>query len=922
MPEDINLTIDGREVKTQLGVPVLQAALDAGIYIPYLCYYPGMKPYGACRMCVVDVENQRGTPASCTLPAAEGMVVNSLGQGVVQLRRGVMELLLSEHPHGCLTCHRIDLCGPQDICQRHVSVTDRCVACPKNERCELKDTVRHLEMDLTSPFTYNYRNLPREVRDPYYDRDYNLCIVCARCVRACEEVRGDNAITMVERSGIALVGTSFGTSLLESGCEFCGACIDVCPTGALVERDYKWEKAARTVTTICPHCPVGCQMTIEVNQREKLIRAIPDPEGPANQGQACFKGKFGMDFVNHRERLKTPLIRRNGSLEPSTWDEALDYLAQKLAEYKGDAYGIILSPRGTNEDSYAAQKFARSVMGTNNIDISSNTRPELVEPLGEILGYQAATNPIWELEKSGCVMVVESNATEEHNVAAVPIKKAVQKGLKLIVIDSRETELTRYAHIWLRPRPGTDVTLLGGMLKVIVDESLEDGEFVSKHCQNEDALRQNLLSFDLVKVEERTGVPQALVQEAARMLAQNGPTSILYALDTLPSEAASQCVEALVDLALLTGNLGKPSSGLYPLIPGANEQGAKDMGAVPHLLPGYQPLDSPQARSALEEAWGVALPAGKGLPLGEMVQAAREGRIKALHLLRDSPNFSNGEIKDVLEAFKKVEFLIVHDNFRNELVEMAHVVLPSATFAEKDGTYTNMERRVQLLHQALKPRNGEMPEWQIFGLLAQRMGYAGLQCNSSSEVMDEIAGLTPIYAGVSHQRLESGGIQWPCTGPEDTGTPILYASEENGWKATMNPLIQREEDPEILDPQHPLILVRGRVLLQPDRDMEVVKDNGANTIKREEVIELHPSDATSLGIADGDIIEAVSEEQRFRGVARLRGPHPGVVSATYLFGQLASELEKSTEPDPMLKVPGLPLLTVRLEKVLESAAAD
>ena len=457
MADEITITIDGREVTTTPGKMVVQAANDAGIYIPYLCYHPGMKPYGACRMCVVEIEGQRGTPASCTLPVRDGMVVNTKGDEAVKVRDTTLDLLLSEHPHGCLTCHRVDLCGPQDICLRHVDVVDRCVTCPKNERCELKDTTRFHPQELVSPLTYQYRNLQVETKDPFYDRDYNLCIVCARCTRACDELRGDVAIGMTERAGQVLVGTVMGDSLLESGCEFCGACIDVCPVGALTETSYKWERPARVEQSVCAECPVGCTMTYEVNHWERVVRAVPELNAPANMGQACFKGKFGFEYVNDKRRIRKPLVRRNGELQEASWEEAIAAAAEGLAPHRGAAFALMANPRNTNEEFYAAQKFARAVMGSNSVDVASNDRPGIVEGLQDVFGYFAGTMTTWELADSAAVMVVSANLTEEQNVIGVPIKRAVRAGTQqLIVIDSREVELTRYATMWLRPYPGTD----------------------------------------------------------------------------------------------------------------------------------------------------------------------------------------------------------------------------------------------------------------------------------------------------------------------------------------------------------------------------------------------------------------------------------------------------------------------------------
>ena len=938
-PEQITITIDGVRVKAQPGQMVLEAAIAAGIYVPYLCYHPGMKPYAACRMCVVEVEGGRGYPAACTLPVQDGMVVTSDNDQVYQLRRSIMEMLISEHPHGCLTCHRVELCGPEDVCLRHVSVNDRCVTCPKNERCELKDTTRYLNMELESPLSYKYRDLPVETGDPFYDRDYNLCIVCGRCVRVCEEVRGDNAITFTERAGRALVGTSHGTSLLESGCEFCGACLDVCPVGALVESDNKWEKASRVERTVCPHCPVGCQMNLEVNSFNKVVRAVPELNSPANRGQACFKGKFGLGFVSSKERLRKPMIRRDGVLQEATWDEALDYVAGALAGYKGSRFAILTAPDSTNEEHYVAQKFARAVMVTNNVDQTSNTRPELVTGLMETLGYGAATNPTWELEDARCILAFNANVTEEHNVLAVPIKRAVREGAKLVVIDPREVELTRYAHLWLRPRPGTELLLLGSMLKTILEEGLEDAEWVAEQCGGDAALRDALDSLDVSVAAGETGVPEARIREAARIYAGSGASAIVYALDNVPRELHGDCVLSLADMALLTRNLGRPSTGLYPLRQGANEQGAWDMGCVPHLLPGYRRVDDAAGRRPAEDLWGEAVPFETGLDLRGMFESVRDGEVKAMFIVGDSLNLAEDGLAqwsdlspapDPLSLLDDLDLLVVQDHFLGPVAQKAHVVFPRSTFAEKEGTFTNVERRVQSLRPVVSPANSQArPEWWTICQLGQRMAPGGFDFASPSDIMEEAAGLAPQYGGISHHRLQAEGVlvarpdpsqplpiqllysdkqydglQWPCPDAGHPGTPILYGGGfPEGRPRLAAPRFRGAAAPE--DSEYPFLLVPGRVLLQSQREIEIANGR-ANSIQREEIVEIGSEDAESLGIREGDLVEVRTSAGLLRGRSAIREDlQRGVVSSTALFGQLAVDLQASPEPNPMSRVPGL-----------------
>jgi len=938
MADDITISFDGQEVKTQPGKMVLEVAIEAGVYVPYLCYHPGMKPFAACRMCVVSVEGQRGFPTSCTMPVADGMKVQTASTEVNDLRRSVMEMIIAEHPNGCLTCHRVDICGPTDVCLRHVSVNDRCVTCPKNERCELKDTVRYLGMSLESPLQYKYREIPLEVADPFYDRDYNLCIVCGRCVNACEQLRGDDAIAFTMRSGQALVGTSFGTSLLESGCEFCGACIDVCPVGALVERDHKWDKPRKVERTICPLCPVGCQMNVEYDGDGTLIRVVPEINSPANHGQACFKGKFGLQFVNDTSRLHTPLIRRDGQLVEATWDEALEVVAARLAEYSGDSFAFLTSPSSTNEEHYLAQKFARTAMKSNNVDQTSNTQPELTLGLEQSLGHAGATNPIWDLEQSGCILVFSSNVTEEHNVVGVPIKRATRKDTKLVVIDSREVELTRYAHIWLRPAPGTEQLLLGGLLKSVIDQGFQKDDWLAENCESPATLQYALSALDLDEIAKTTQVDAADIAEAARLYGEAETSALVYALDNIQPRLARDCVLSLVNLAVVTGNIGKTGAGIYPMRPGANEQGAWDVGCVPDRLPGYRWVSNPDDRQALETLWDSSIPEIPGLHLAQIIEAAASGQVKSMFLIGASPNFTNGKLGDGLAALDNLEFLVVCDSFLTDAAQRADVVLPRATFAEKDGTFTNLERRIQRLKPGKSlPEGGARPEWQVICDVAHKMGAPGFIQASPSETMDEIARVAPVYAGVSYRSLANqGGLTFKTDLKSPQPTQVLYASREDrglqwpvqdGGKGT--PVLHeggfkdRRAEPTTpaflsadveLDADFPLWFVPGRVLLQQEREIKIIQGR-RNSIQRNEIVELNPVDAASMSIEEGANVVVEMSIGSLVGLATINEAVPvGVVASTSLFGQLAIDLQISDEMEPASRVPGLDIRPARLSK--------
>jgi len=879
----VTLTIDGFAVTVPEGTSIMRAAAEAGIQVPKLCATDSIDAFGSCRLCLVEIEGRNGTPASCTTPVAAGLKVQTQNAKLKQLRRGVMELYISDHPLDCLTCSANGDCELQDMAGA-VGLRD--------VRYDAIDT--HFRVKNTSGEA-NPQYIARDDSNPYFSYDPQKCIVCSRCVRACEEVQGTFALTIEGRGFDSRV--SFGAKsddALASDCVSCGACVAACPTATLQEKSViEIGTPSHAVITTCAYCGVGCSFKAEM-RGDELVRMVPYKHGKANRGHSCVKGRFAYGYASHKDRILNPMIRDTIS-EPwreVSWPEAMEFTAAKMqgimAKYGQKSVGVITSSRCTNEEAYLVQKLTRAVFMNNNTDTCARVcHSPTGYGLGQTFGTSAGTQDFDSVEHSDVVMIIGANPTDGHPVFASRLKKRLRKGAKLIVVDPRRTDIVQSPHIMaqhhLALTPGTNVAVVTALAHVIVTEGIYNEAFIRERCDWDEF--QDYAEFvaqpqnSPEAVEMLTGVKAETVREAARLFAHGGNGAIYYGLGVTEHSQGSTTVIGIANLAMLTGNVGRPGVGVNPLRGQNNVQGSCDMGSFPHELPGYRHVKGDAVRDIFEKAWGVKIDNEPGLRIPNMLDAAVEGTFKGLYCQGEDILQSDPDTKHVAAGLAAMECVIVHDLFLNETANYAHVFLPGSTFLEKNGTFTNAERRINRVRKVMAPRNG-YEDWEVTMMLANQMG-AGWTYTHPSQIMDEIAMTTPSFAGVNYEKLETmGSVQWPCNETAPEGTPLMHV---DGFVRGKGKFINTEyiATDEKTGPRFPLLLTTGRILSQYNVGAQTRRT--ANVVWHDQdVLEIHPHDAELRGIKDGNWVRLASRSGDTTLRAQLTDRvNPGVVYTTF-----------------------------------------
>jgi len=863
----VDLEIDGQQVSVPAGTSIMRAAALAGVDVPKLCATDSVKAFGSCRVCLVEIEGRPGAPASCTTPVAAGMKVATTSPKVDKLRQGVVELYLSDHPAGSCA---------DGACELHAMA----------ETVGLTD-VRYGQDG------HNHLNIDVDASNPYFTFDPKACIVCSRCVRACDEIQGTLALTVEGRGFESLISAS-GTSFMESECVSCGACVQACPTTALQEKSIiELGMPTRTVKTTCAYCGVGCSFDAEM-RGDELVRMTPSKEGGANEGHSCVKGRFAWGYATHRERVTVPLVREaiTDEWREVSWDEAIAFAAERFktlqAKYGTDSIGGITSSRCTNEEVFVVQKMVRAAFGNNNVDTCARVcHSPTGYGLKQTFGTSAGTQDFKSVEKADMILLIGANPTDAHPVFASRMKKRLREGAKLVVVDPRRIDLVRTPHVQaqqhLQLRPGTNVAVVNALAHVVVTEGLLDRAFVAERCEEDSFADWEAFISRPENSPEATeaasGVPASELRAAARLYATSRNAAIYYGLGVTEHSQGSTMVMGMANLAMATGNIGREGVGVNPLRGQNNVQGSCDMGSFPHEFSGYRHVSDDTVRILFEDTWGREMRADPGLRIPNMFDAAVAGTFRGLFVQGDDVAQSDPNVHHVTAALTALDTLVVQDLFLNETAKFAHVFLPGTSFLEKDGTFTNAERRINRVRPVMEPKTGKQ-EWQVACELSEAMGYS-MHYDDASQIMDEIAAVTPTFAGVSFAHLdEAGSLQWPCNDAAPEGTPVMHVDSFVRGKGHFvdTPYLPTDEK---TNRKFPLILTTGRILSQYNVGAQTRRTANVEW-HPEDTLELHEADAAERGVSDGDWVAITSRvgETHMRAHITARVPQ-GVVYTTF-----------------------------------------
>lgn len=901
----VTLNIDGIDVTVPEGTSIMHAAQLGGVTVPKLCATDSLEPFGSCRLCLVEIEGRRGMPASCTTPVAEGIRVKTQTDKLADVRRGVMELYISDHPLDCLTC-------------------------AANGDCELQDMAGAVGLREVR-YGYegeNHLKAEKDESNPYFTFDPSKCIVCSRCVRACEETQGTFALTIDGRGFDSKVSAG-NKDFMDSECVSCGACVQACPTATLMEKTViDAGTPEHKVTTTCAYCGVGCSFDAEM-KGDEVVRMTPNKDGGANHGHSCVKGRFAWGYATHQDRITTPMIRKSihDEWQQVGWEEAIEYAASEIkriqTKYGKDSIGGITSSRCTNEEVYVTQKLVRAVFGSNNVDTCARVcHSPTGYGLKQTLGESAGTQTFDSVMKSDVIFVMGANPTDAHPVFGSQIKRRLREGAKLIVADPRAIDLVENsphvrADYHLNIIPGTNVALISAMAHVVVTEGLVQEEFVKARCEWDSFVEWR----DFVakpenspeSLEKDLGVKAEKIREAARLFATGGNAAIYYGLGVTEHSQGSTAVMGIANLAMATGNVGREGVGVNPLRGQNNVQGSCDMGSMPHEFPGYRHVQDNVARAEFESAWGVKLSTDPGLRIPNMLDLAAEGSFKALYCVGEDIAQSDPDTKHVTHALESMECVIVQDLFLNETAMFAHVFFPGASFLEKSGTFTNAERRISPVRRVMAPKNG-MEDWEITAKLSGALGYP-MQYNHASDIMDEIAELTPTFKGVSFKKLdELGSIQWPCNDEAPIGTPTMHVDEFVRGKGKFY-ITQYVPTAEKVNGKYPLILTTGRILSQYNVGAQSRRTPNV-AWHHEDLIEMHPHDAEERAVQDGDWVGIASRSgETVLRVKITERVQPGVVYTTFHHPESGANVITTENSDWATNCPEYKVTAVQVRKV-------